>query len=303
MQMKPGNPAEQRCQPGPVTNTDPAKSTQADSEADQQLLQHAAAEIERKRAECQKQLEAEGPFADHIRKLAREQLEELNTETPESWLARERGEAERQEEVKQRARKRRHWAAWHALIEERGKRYETCRLENYEVTCPEQQRVLDAVAQYGDAIRERVNSGDGLLLIGPSGTGKDHLLIGLARRAIGADLKVRWTSGPKLFARVRQAIDRDSEGPEGVLRPVETAQILILSDLMPPTGRLTDYQVENVYRLVDERYNRLLPIWLAANARDRAELESGLGVPIVDRLVHGATVLACDWPSYRKRAR
>jgi len=148
-----------------------------------------------------------------------------------------------------------------------------------------------------------VDSGDGLLLIGPCGTGKDHLLIGLARVAIGADLTVRWASGPKLFAQVRQAIDADGKTPESVLRPFERAQVLILSDPLPPIGRLTDFQADIIYRLVDERYNRLWPIWLAANAANRAELESGLGVPVVDRLADGSTVLACDWPSYRQAGR
>jgi len=161
------------------------------------------------------------------------------------------------EEMRKDDLNRKRWKVWEELIRERGKRYETCRLTNYEITCPAQPKVLDALQKYADAIQERANSGDGLLLIGPSGSGKDHLLIGLARLAIGADLSVRWTSGPKLFARARQAIDNDYETPEAALRPFERSQILILSDLLPPTGRLTDFQNEIVYRLIDERYNIL----------------------------------------------
>jgi len=223
--------------------------------ADSELLRQAAADIDRERAKCQHELDtADGPFADRLRQIAQEQLERLETETPEGRLARI-GERDEHREREERNRKR--WQAWEALIEERGKRYETCRLQNYEITSPAQGEVVDRIRQYGDAIRERVNSGDGLLLIGPSGTGKDHLLIGLARIAVGADLAVRWTSGQKLFARVRQAIDADGETPGSVVRPFERTPILILSDLLPPSGRLTEYQCELVYRLIDERYNRL----------------------------------------------
>ena len=266
------------------------------------LLQQLAADIERERAKCEKDLKADGPFAKHVRRIAQEQLEHLKGETPERRLAQNKSRDERRERIEQEERNRRRRNAWDDLIKERGKRYESCRLTNYEITCPAQQVAVDTITRYGDAIRERVNGGDGLLLIGPSGTGKDHLLIGLARIAIGADLAVRWASGPKLFSRVRQAIDSDHESPEAVLRPYERAQILILSDLVPPTGRLTDFQCESTYRLVDERYNQLLPTWMAANVKDRAELETGLGVPVVDRLVHGATVLPCDWTSFRRAA-
>jgi len=292
-----------KCQPAQATNTARAKSTpQVSSDDEEKLLLQIAAQIERERARLQKELKTEGAdaFADRIRKMAQQGLEELENETPENRLARQRAEEERHRATEQRRLHEQRGGRWRELIQERGERYESCRLTNYEIGCPKQQKVLDELQRYGDAIHERASSGEGLLLIGPSGTGKDHLLVGLARVAIGADLRVSWASGPKLFSEVRRAIGNEYQSPGSVLRPYEQAQILLLSDLVPPSGKLTDFQAEIVYRLVDERYNRLLPTWMAANVKDRAELESGLGVPVVDRLVHGATVLPCDWQSYRR---
>jgi DNA replication protein DnaC len=234
----------------------------------------------------------------------------LTLQPPESVLEdRRRAKAEkaerdaRQRDLETRQRTERRHAAWGALIRERGKRYENCRLSNFETTTDAQRRVVDALTEYAKHIRQRVADGVGLILLGPSGSGKDHLLIAVARCAVYADISVAWTSGVRLFAEARAAIGADHGDPEEVVRQYTRAGVLMVSDMIPPSQRLTDFQAEIIYRIADHRYSNMQPTWLSVNASGPEWMETALGVPVVDRFAHGAISLACDWPSYRRSAR
>jgi DNA replication protein DnaC len=158
---------------------------------------------------------------------------------------------------------------------------------------------VDALRQYGDNIEDEVAQGNGIVLFGPSGGGKDHLLIGLARAAIKARLKVDWDNGQDLYGRFRDAMG--SNEPEFVMvREYTAPDVLILSDPLPPQGSLTDFQSATLFRILDARYRICRPTWVTLNVASGAEAESRMGVSLVDRLRHGSLCVWCNWPSYRK---
>ena len=76
--------------------------------------------------------------------------------------------------------------------------------------------------------------------------------------------------------------------------------LFILSDPLPPGGRLSDYQATMLYVILDRRYRECKPIWASVNTVGRDEADARIGAPLVDRLRDGALVLACNWPSHRK---
>jgi DNA replication protein DnaC len=76
--------------------------------------------------------------------------------------------------------------------------------------------------------------------------------------------------------------------------------VLAISDPTPPLGELSDYQRSMLFRVVDRRYRDLRPTWVTINAADSAEAERKIAPNIIDRLAHGALVLRCNWPSYRR---
>ena len=147
-----------------------------------------------------------------------------------------------------------------------------------------------------------VRAGHGILLYGSTGTGKDHLLIGLARELILNGCQILWVNGIDLQARMREAI-RTNDGEDRVLDGYWDARVLVLSDPMPPSGVLTDYQAATLYRMIDHRYRHLLPVWCSLNVADAQEARERLGAAIVDRLRDGALAIECNWPSYRKAGR
>jgi DNA replication protein DnaC len=146
-------------------------------------------------------------------------------------------------------------------------------------------------------------------MFGPSGTGKDHLMTSMIHRAIATldnpienRISIRWTDGPSLFAAVRAEISA-TERHGNIVAELSECRLLVLSDLLPPSAKLTDFQSDVIYRIVERRYSQLRPTWMSINVRNRAELDTGLGVAVGDRLIDGAVTIACEWPSYRKSGR
>ena len=186
------------------------------------------------------------------------------------------------------------------LWRERGSRYEKCTLEHFITRNAAQRKVVAAMMDYAADLRGYVGGGRGLLLLGPSGTGKDHLVAALFNPAVDARLSVKWISGALLFSRLRERIDSTGESERKLLEEFTLPNILAISDPVPVGCELTGYQRVMLYQIVDARYNNRRPCWVTINASSGAEVDAKLGAPIVDRLRDGALSLACDWPSYRK---
>lgn len=185
-----------------------------------------------------------------------------------------------------------------------GPRYTACRLGNFEFRGSaedqaSQKQAVETLKWYYDTLPERVAKGDGLILIGASGTGKDHLLSALARAAVTKhNQSVRWADGARLFSQLRDGMSLDTT-ENSVLAPLERADILYLSDPVPPGSVLTTFQKSAMFRLIDTRYRHLRPTWLTCNFEDQADAVKSLSASIVDRLRHGSMFIECDWPTYR----
>lgn len=213
------------------------------------------------------------------------------------WEARRKEQADL---LVQRAREE----ALRALWAHRGKRYESCRLDTFQLhgTPAEQKRqadVLGATRTYQLYLPANIEGGVGILLTGREGTGKDHLLAALMRTAVLAGRSVRWISGAVLRSLSRDAI-RDNASERMLLNQYIRPDVLVLSDPMPIQGPLTQHQRETLYDIIDARYNHLRPTWASLNAISREEADAALGSKIVGRLRDRALSLVCDWQSFRK---
>ena len=182
-----------------------------------------------------------------------------------------------------------------------GQRFAAATLENYQVTLPEQRKVIDAITGYVAAIKVRTAGGQGIVLFGNPGTGKTHMLAAAGKDAIRAGLTIVWRNGQEVFASFREAIS-SNQSESAIVRELVAPDVLIVDDILPPSGVLTEYQASTLYQIIDARYRQCRPTWATMNVADGGEAQRGMGVQIVDRLRDGALTLFCDWPSHRKAA-
>ena len=186
------------------------------------------------------------------------------------------------------------------LLANRGSRYEHCRLANYEIQHPGQQEAVDRLRSYLENMDVEIDLGGGVVLFGPSGTGKDHLLAAMAYGAVRVGgYHIEWRNGIELWVAMRSTIDGELTERE-VINPLLRADVLVLSDPLPPTGELSDYQKSTLYRVMEARYSQRKPVWVTLNVRNGTEAGERLGVPNFDRMRDGALAIYCNWPSYRR---
>lgn len=228
-----------------------------------------------------------------------EVLRRMPPPQPEDAVAEAEAERERQyRKHRERERERK----WKSIAGELGPRYADCALGNFETTCDLQRKAVEQLDEYTDQMKLNVELGRPILFFGPAGTGKDHLMAAMMRYAIDCDLTVAWTDGMSLFGEMRDSMEtRTSE--RQILGQYTHTDVLGISDPVPPTGALTEFQMATLFRIVDRRYRDRKPTWITVNAAKGEELEKRIGVQVVDRLRHDALMVPCKWESYRRGPR
>lgn len=221
-----------------------------------------------------------------------------------------------EQEESDRLNRERHSSA-NGYVAVRGKRYGSCRLSNFEFHGTDEQRRLqrEAVVRLRQwDIAAAFGEGQNLLLYGPVGSGKDHMLSACVYRLIfsaavkcerfgeasSRAVQPKWTSGADLFGEMRDGITKKIPEASSLASYVG-ADLLCISDPVPSgQDTLTDFQAQALYRILDRRYNACRPTWITANILDRHEFDRRLSPQISDRLRDGALAVRCDWPSYRR---
>ncbi len=187
-----------------------------------------------------------------------------------------------------------------AFLRQVGPRHRQCTLDNYAIDEPGQEAVIAVLRDYVSNARERIAAGRGIVLFGPSGTGKDHLLVGVGRELVQRfRVPVVWGHGLAVQSEFRDAITSDTLERVLVAKYV-APQVWILSDPLPPRGALSDYQATTLLRILDERYRQLRPTLVSINVASGQEADERLGAAAVDRLKDGAVTAFCRWSSHRR---
>jgi len=139
--------------------------------------------------------------------------------------------------------------------------------------------------------------------MGSLGTGKDHLAAAMLYEAAQRfGIASRWVRGRATFQASRDAMAND-RSEEELLGPMMKAAILCISDPAPGAASLSSWNVDLLFRVIDDRYARRKPTWMTLNARDVTEAGQKLTPAVWERLRDQAEVIRCLWESRRREAR
>jgi DNA replication protein DnaC len=132
-------------------------------------------------------------------------------------------------------------------------------------------------------LEARLNEGRGLWLFGDTGTGKTTLAMLISKAALEAGRSVAIYSLPKLLARIRRTYDSEP-GRDSYLSFFErltSVDLLHIDDL--GAEKRSDWVLEQLYALVNERYETQRSVLITTNLK-HPELEEQIGPRTVSRL-------------------
>lgn len=148
---------------------------------------------------------------------------------------------------------------------------------------------------------EWLDRGANVLLFGPPGVGKSHLICGLGHALIEAGRRVLFARCSDIVQRL-QAARRDLRLPQELAK-LDRFDLLILDDLS--YVRRDQAETSVLFELIAERYeHKSLAITANTPFSQWGEVfvEPAMTLAAVDRLVHHATILEMNVESYRRRA-
>lgn len=129
-----------------------------------------------------------------------------------------------------------------------------------------------------------IAAGNGIWLYGGAGTGKTSLAMLISKTALEAGHSVAIYSMPRLLARIRRTYDADSseEGYLAFFDRLASVDLLHIDDL--GAEKRTDWVLEQLYAIVDRRYEERRSIVVTTNL-ETDELRAQIGDRTVSRLL------------------
>jgi DNA replication protein DnaC len=150
--------------------------------------------------------------------------------------------------------------------------------------------LLRHVRSFLNKLDEHVEAGRGLWFAGDVGTGKTSLAMLVSRSAIEAGHSVAIYSLPRLLAEIKDTYERDSDDSYmRLFRRLCAVDLLHLDDL--GVERPTEWVLEQLYSIVNERWQDRRSIIVTSNLMDMDKLREQIGFRTVSRLVE-----ICDEP-------
>lgn len=151
-------------------------------------------------------------------------------------------------------------------------------------------QAVSVVHGFINDLEEHLAAGRGLWLMGNTGTGKTTLGMLIAKAVMSAGKTAAVYFTPTLLTRIRltyQAADAENHY-DAFFRRLTSVDLLYIDDL--GSERHTDWVVEQLYALVNERYETQRSMLVTSNAHKDvdegiAELEEQIGSRTVSRLV------------------
>lgn len=189
-------------------------------------------------------------------------------------------------------------------------RFEAATFDNFvlhgsEADQNEQTRIVTCLREI--ELRELFQNGRNILFIGPPGSGKDHLMFSMLRKAfegLRGQTGIKFLNGSEFRLTTRTVRRSDQESEQAFVDKLTKKKLLCISDPAPTGGAsLSESQADCLYHVLDKRGFDRRPTWMTVNLplgqRLREEGNRVFTAPLWDRMKHDAIIVATNWPSFR----
>ncbi len=141
--------------------------------------------------------------------------------------------------------------------------------------------IVQTVRRYVNAIDDQLDAGRGLWFMGPVGTGKTTLAMLVSKAALAAGRSVAIYSLPRLLNEIRDT-HRAERSHVDLLDRLAAVDLLHIDDV--GAQRTTDWVLEELYSIVNARYEDRRAIVITTNILDRDALCEQITARTVSRL-------------------
>jgi DNA replication protein DnaC len=161
------------------------------------------------------------------------------------------------------------------------RRYRDVAFDRPPVTDMEPRRVIEEVRAFANRIDDHLDAGRGLWFMGPPGTGKTTLAMLVSKAALKTGRSVAIYSLPRLLNEIRDT-HRSERSHVALLDRLTEVDLLHIDDV--GAERTTDWVLEELYSIVNGRYEDQRSIVITTNITERNELCAQLTPRTVSRL-------------------
>ena len=141
--------------------------------------------------------------------------------------------------------------------------------------------VVAATRRFTETVDEKLDSGRGLWFMGPVGTGKTTLAMLVSKSALNAGRSVAIYSLPRLLNEIRETHRADRSHVD-LLDRLTVVDLLHIDDV--GAERTTDWVLEELYSIVNARYEDQRSVVITTNILDHDELCEQITERTVSRL-------------------
>ena len=134
-------------------------------------------------------------------------------------------------------------------------------------------------------IYQYINNPKSLLLAGNVGTGKTHLAVGLYKKLLEMDRKVKFIPSVEMLYDIRRNVTKDIDA---AINNYTKYEYLIIDDI--GAEKMTDWVKEIFYLIIDRQYRDMKHIVITTNMSSE-EMSSNLDYRVVSRLMEMGDVI------------
>lgn len=185
-----------------------------------------------------------------------------------------------------------------SLLEARGRAYRHASFDNYVLYHDRQRKSVAMLSAYVDDFRRHFRDCTGVLLYGPSRTGKGHLAVSMCRRMIlehGAKVAIK---NCRFVYQEYRDLHRNSMSESKWFDRFAWQHFLVLEDPFAGDLNVTSAQEDVLYRLLEMRSSERRPTMFTTNVTSLNTFRDQITERNWRRIGDQVLSIDCNWPSF-----